>query len=251
MAENVPGLGLVDAVKASAARLGISPSDLLTVMSYETGGRLDPNLWGGKGGQHLGLIQFGPEERNRYGVKPGMSVEAQVLAAENFLRDRGLKPGMGLLDVYSTVNAGRPGLYGRSDAHNGGLPGTVADKVATMAPHRMRAEALLGGGAVPALASAAPAVGGAAPFSLAPDATGEAIPADVREAMAAVQQATAEERGMRAAPALRPIDGMAMPAAPAPIRMRAPDPIAINFPVTPAMARVRALARAAARGGAA
>ena len=35
-------------------------------------------------------------------------------AAENFLRDRGVKPGMGLLDIYSTINAGRPGSYDRS-----------------------------------------------------------------------------------------------------------------------------------------
>jgi hypothetical protein len=39
---------LVSSVKASSARLGINPSDLLTAMSYETGGTLDPNLWGGK-----------------------------------------------------------------------------------------------------------------------------------------------------------------------------------------------------------
>jgi hypothetical protein len=137
---------LVSAVKASAARLGVNPSDLLTAMSYETGGTLDPNLWGGKGGKYLGLIQFGPEEQAKYGVKPGMSAADQVNAAEDFLRDRGVKPGMGLLDIYSTINAGKPGLYDRSDASNGGAPGTVADKVATqMVGHRARANALLGG----------------------------------------------------------------------------------------------------------
>ena len=138
---------LVSAVRTSAARLGVNPSDLLTAMSYETGGKLDPNLWGGKGGKYLGLIQFGPEEQAKYGVKPGMPASDQVSAAENFLRDRGVKPGMGLLDIYSTINAGRPGLYDRSDASNGGAPGTVADKVATqMVGHRARANALLGGG---------------------------------------------------------------------------------------------------------
>jgi hypothetical protein len=63
---------LVSSVRASAARLGISPVDLLTAMSYETGGKLDPNQWGGAGGRYLGLIQFGPEEQRKYGVKPGM-----------------------------------------------------------------------------------------------------------------------------------------------------------------------------------
>lgn len=134
---------LVSAVRASAARLGVNPSDLLTAMSYETGGKLDPNQWGGKGGKYLGLIQFGPEEQAKYGVKPGMTPGDQVGAAENFLRDRGVKPGMGLLDIYSTINAGRPGLYDRSDAANGGAPGTVADKVASMVGHRARANALL------------------------------------------------------------------------------------------------------------
>lgn len=169
--------GLVDAVRASAARLGVNPSDVLTAMSYETGGRLDPNLWGGKNNNYLGLIQFGPEERAKYGVKPGQNAADQVNAAENFLRDRGVKPGMGLLDIYSTINAGRPGLYNRSDAANGGAPGSVADKVAGMAGHRMRANALLGiepgtaglgASSVPQVASAAPA--GPAPMSLAPGA---------------------------------------------------------------------------------
>lgn len=139
------GSQLVDAVRASSARLGVSPSDVLTAMSYETGGKLDPNLWGGKGGKYLGLIQFGPEEQAKYGVKPGMPLEEHVNAAENFLRDRGVKPGMGLLDIYSTINAGRPGLYDRSDAGNGGAPGTVADKVGTqMVGHRARANSMLG-----------------------------------------------------------------------------------------------------------
>ena len=136
---------LISAVKASASRLGVSPSDILTAMSYETGGKLDPNLWGGKNNNYLGLIQFGPEERAKYGVTPNMPIVDHVNAAENFLRDRGVKPGMGLLDIYSTINAGRPGLYDRSDANNGGAPGTVADKVATqMVGHRARANAILG-----------------------------------------------------------------------------------------------------------
>lgn len=139
------GSALVDAVRASSARLGVSPSDVLTAMSYETGGRLDPNMWGGKNNNYLGLIQFGPEERAKYGVRPGMPIGDHVNAAENFLRDRGVQPGMGLLDIYSTINAGRPGLYDRSDANNGGAPGTVADKVATqMVGHRARANTLLG-----------------------------------------------------------------------------------------------------------
>jgi hypothetical protein len=172
------GDNLVNAVRASSQRLGINPSDLLTAMSYETGGKLDPNLWGGAGGRYLGLIQFGPEEQRTYGVKPGMSVGDQVNAAEDFLRDRGVKPGMGLLDIYSTINAGRPGLYDRSDASNGGAPGTVADKVATqMVGHRARANAMLYGSGGGDDDQTLPASGDAS--STVPSTTTSMAPADV------------------------------------------------------------------------
>ncbi len=56
-----------------------------------------------------------------------------------------------MLDIYSAINAGGVGRYGASDAHNGGAPGTVADKVNNqMAGHRQKALALIGqgGGAI-------------------------------------------------------------------------------------------------------
>lgn len=188
---------LVSAVRASANRLGVDPSDLLTAMSYETGGKLSTGLWGGAKNNYLGLIQFGPEERAKYGVTPDQSYTDQVGAAESFLRDRGVKPGMGLLDIYSTINAGRPGLYNRSDAANGGAPGTVADKVASMAGHRMRANALLG---IPGDASApqvasnpvqastpapqAPSV----PLSISPAGAPASAGSDMGPMLAALQQ---------------------------------------------------------------
>lgn len=219
---------LVDAVRASAARLGVDPSDVLTVMSYETGGKLDPNLWGGKDGNHLGLIQFGGPERAKYGVRPGMAVGDQVLAAENFLRDRGLKPGMGLLDIYSTINAGRPGLYNRSDAGNGGAPGTVADKVASMAGHRARANALLGGTLQPPLGAprtvSAPDSGSTAAMfgALAPGSSGTAA---------------TPEAGLLAA--LQAVQGLGQ----ADDRAALPVP-PIQYATPPGLARARALARA-------
>lgn len=135
---------LASAIIASASRLGVDPVHLGTAISYETGGRFDPNLWGGKGNNHLGLIQFGPEERARYGVKEGQSAVDQMAAVENYLRDRGVKSGMGLPDIYSTINAGRPGLYTRSDAANGGAPGTVMDKVNGMGDHAAKVRQMLG-----------------------------------------------------------------------------------------------------------
>lgn len=68
-----------------------------------------------------------------------------------------MQPNMGLLDIYSAVNAGRVGRYNASDANNGGAPGTVADKVNyQMGGHRKKAEALLGRNWTPPAASAGP-----------------------------------------------------------------------------------------------
>lgn len=126
--------------KAQAA--GVNPLDLATVMHYESG--LNPGRWGGKSGNYFGLIQFGPEERAKYGVDPNSpTFENQTDAALSFLRDRGYKPGMGLLDLYSTVNAGTPGRYTASDGN-----GTVSSHVAAMQPSREAATAWLGGDSV-------------------------------------------------------------------------------------------------------
>lgn len=176
---------MAEHIRRTAANLGINPSDLATAISYETGGKFDQNMMGGAGGRYMGLIQFGPEEQAKYGVKQGMPLDAHFGAIENFLRDRGVKPGMGMLDVYSTINAGSPGRYNASDANNGGMPGTVADKVAEqMTGHRMRANALLGtndpASITPAIQNAAVAAqgptGALAPGEAAPAATAPADP---------------------------------------------------------------------------
>lgn len=110
--------------KAQAA--GYNADDLLKVMNYESSGR--PGIWGGKGGQYFGLIQFGPNERKQFGVDTANpSAQNQIDATMKFLAARGFKPGMGLLDLYSTVNAGSPGHYKASDGN-----GTVASHVAAM-----------------------------------------------------------------------------------------------------------------------
>lgn len=137
---------LIDAVMASSKRLGINPSDLLTAISYETAGTFDPWKAGPttQHGRHYGLIQWGGPQREKYGVTADMSVPDQMRAVERYLTDAGVKPGHGLLDIYSAINAGRVGLYDRSDANKGGAPGTVADKVATqMVGHRAKANSLL------------------------------------------------------------------------------------------------------------
>lgn len=151
---------VVSGIKATAESLGIDPVDLATAISYETAGTFDPMKKGPttKWGQHKGLIQFGEPQAAKYGVDWNNPVGSQLGpqgAVAQYLRDTGVKPGMGLLDIYSAINAGGVGRYNRSDAHAGGAPGTVADKMRDqMSGHRAKAMALLGGGASPAVASA-------------------------------------------------------------------------------------------------
>jgi hypothetical protein len=152
----------------TASALGIDPVDLATAISYETAGTFDPTKKGPttQWGQHRGLIQFGEPQAQKYGVDWNNPLGSQLGAdgaVAKYLKDTGVKPGMGLLDVYSAINAGGVGRYNASDANNGGAPGTVRDKVEQqMAGHRQKALALLGGeaqGAQVAQALAAPAQG--------------------------------------------------------------------------------------------
>lgn len=139
----------------TANALGMDPVDLATIISYETAGTFDPMQPGPttQWGQHKGLIQWGEPQAVEYGVNWGDPVRSQLGAdgaIVRYYRDRGWRPGMGMLDAYSIVNAGAPGRYNASDANNGGAPGTVADKVRDqMGGHREKAIALLGGDYMP------------------------------------------------------------------------------------------------------
>jgi hypothetical protein len=137
----------------TANALGVEPAVVATAMSYETGGTFNPMQAGPttQHGQHRGLIQFGEPQARQFGVdfsSPQAALNSQLGpdgAVVKYLQNAGVKPGMGLMDVYSAINAGHVGLNNRSDANNGGAPGTVADKVNNqMAGHRQNAMKLLG-----------------------------------------------------------------------------------------------------------
>lgn len=175
---SAPG-DLASGIKATAESLGIDPVDLATAISYETAGTFDPAKSGPttKWGQHKGLIQFGEPQAAKYGVDWNNPVGSQLGpdgAVARYLKDTGVKPGMGLLDIYSAINAGGVGRYNRSDAAAGGAPGTVADKVRDqMDGHRAKAVALMGGGAVPAAPQIVPAsVESVAPAAAQPASSG-------------------------------------------------------------------------------
>ena len=142
---------LAQGILSTANALGMDPIDLATIISYETGGTFDPAQPGPttQWGQHRGLIQFGEPQAQQYGVDWNDPMGSQLGpdgAIARYFRNAGWQPGMGMLDAYSAVNAGRVGRYSASDANNGGAPGTVRDKVEQqMGGHRAKALALLGG----------------------------------------------------------------------------------------------------------
>lgn len=137
---------LAASIRKTAEEIGVSPVDLATAISYETAGTFDPWKRGPttKWGEHRGLIQWGEPQRAQYGVSERSTPAEQMTAVGQYLRDRGVQPGMGLRDIYSAINAGRVGRYGATDEPAGGAPGTVAQKVAGMGGHRAKAARFLG-----------------------------------------------------------------------------------------------------------
>lgn len=102
-----------DAILQVAQRLGVNPADLASIISFETAGSFSPDQWGGEGGNYMGLIQFSPGNRTTYGVREGMTFAEQMLAVEQYFKDRFAVVGMStqgatLLQLYTTVLAGNP-----------------------------------------------------------------------------------------------------------------------------------------------
>ncbi|MBP2495306.1 hypothetical protein ABID82_002362 [Methylobacterium sp. PvP062] len=214
-----------DALIASAQRIGADPLDLATVMSFESG--FSPSIRGGSGNRHIGLIQFGPTEQQQYGASQDQSFADQLPAVERYLTDRGFKPGMGMLDLYSTVNAGRPGLYDRSDTANGGTPGTVADKVnGQMAGHRAKAAAFLGGAFSPGSAAPRGAFGLSGPVAAGTDGS-------VTPAGGAAMQSPEADRTLQVASLLRTLTAADAPAA-SPVAQAAAAPAQAPVQMQPA-----------------
>jgi hypothetical protein len=179
-----------DSLRFYAKKIGADPLDLANVITYETAGTFSPRIRGGEGNRHIGLIQFGPEERARYGADPEQDFDTQMGAVANYLVDRGYRPGMNIYDLYSTINAGRPRRYSASDR-----PGaTVYSHVQEMlGGHRNKAEAWLGSGEI--ASSPSPVVGTAADSQLTgafiqPAGAGAGVPSAVPVPAPEVQPTT-------------------------------------------------------------
>lgn len=125
-----------------AERMGLSAKDLLTAISYESAFRKD--IMGGAKNQYYGLFQASPDVQKQYGLKIGTDIATQIEALGKYLKERGVKEGDGLLQIYAAINAGNAKNVNASDANNGGRPGTVLDKVSTdMENNKRIAEGLL------------------------------------------------------------------------------------------------------------
>lgn len=124
-----------------ASELGLDPVEVAAVISYETAGTFSPTIVGGAGNNHMGLIQFGREERQTYGITETSTPEEWTTAILSFMRDRGFRRGMSLLDFYSTINAGSPGRHSASDSP-GNTVRTHVDRL--LREHRGNAERWLG-----------------------------------------------------------------------------------------------------------
>lgn len=135
---------LVAAVSLLAEKMQVSAKDLLTAMSFETGGTLSQSTKGGAGGKYVGLIQMSPENQAKYGVNDQSSVTAGVEAAGKYLADAGVKAGDGLLQIYAAILTGNAKNVTSSDEKNGGTPGGALTKVdEQMGDHKAKAEGIL------------------------------------------------------------------------------------------------------------
>jgi len=95
------------AMVTAANELGVRPQDLASVISQETMGTFNHQITGGEGGNYKGLIQFGIPERKQYGYREDMTFEEQMLGpVVRYLKDRGVKPGHGVKEIYAAILTG-------------------------------------------------------------------------------------------------------------------------------------------------
>ena len=70
-------------------------------------GTFNHQITGGEGGNYKGLIQFGIPERKQYGYREDMTFEEQMLGpVVRYLKDRGVKPGHGVKEIYAAILTG-------------------------------------------------------------------------------------------------------------------------------------------------
>jgi hypothetical protein len=98
------------AMFSGAKRLGLHPYEFGGFISLESGPNMDPNIVGGAGGRHKGLIQFGQNEQKLYGITGPQTRAGQIEKVVQYFQDRGFKPGMPIERAYATVLGGNPNV---------------------------------------------------------------------------------------------------------------------------------------------
>jgi hypothetical protein len=141
MADPVGAAALVDI----ANHLGLDPTEFIALMSWESGGTLNPNVLGGDKNSYKGLIQFSPGNAKKYGVAEQISISQYAPAIKEYLLHRGFKPGehKDIRYAYSAILAGRAGqkYWGRKDSN--GTNVWNAEKHFKSGVHYERAKAFL------------------------------------------------------------------------------------------------------------
>ena len=98
------------AIFRGAKQLGLNPYEFGAFLSLESGPNMDPNIVGGAGGRHKGMIQFGQNEQQIYGITGPQTRAGQMPKVLQYFQDRGYKPGMGIGRAYATVLGGNPNV---------------------------------------------------------------------------------------------------------------------------------------------
>ena len=76
-----------------ANHLGLEPVEFVALMSWESGGTLNPNALGGDDDVFKGLIQFSPGNAQKYGVTGQISIAQYAPAVMRYMLDRKFRPG--------------------------------------------------------------------------------------------------------------------------------------------------------------
>jgi hypothetical protein len=112
-----PKSSKAEALIKAAQELGLDPVELGALISFESGGTFSPSKRGGDNDNYLGLIQFGPEAREETGANAEQSFEQQMRSVVLYFKQRGYKPGMGILKAYATVLGGNPSVTDSADSN--------------------------------------------------------------------------------------------------------------------------------------
>lgn len=164
------------AIIEGARKLGLHPYEFGALLSLEAGPNMDPNIVGGAGGRHKGLIQFGPTEQQQYGISGPQTRAGQIPAVLQYFQDRKFKPGMGIARAYATVLGGNPNVSLTAEDSFGTSVQSVLPRFRKGGDYYANAVRVLGD--IPP--AGAPAPMAATPVS-APSVSTEALTAALRE----------------------------------------------------------------------